>query len=146
MTPEFPEAAFTIVVKIPPHLACVLVIVASALTSACSTISLVENRAPSAAARLVQKWTFVDFARDVEGKGADVNISSPATKPTDTPVVLVPIPIISTDAFEEMKKLSLPGDEVLEFVDAFDGRYFFCLARAGLIVKTYPFENRASHA
>ncbi len=132
--------------KFPPDLAIVLVVVAAVLTSACSTISLAENRAPSAAARLVQKWTFVDFAKDVEGKGSDVNVSSPTIKPTDTPVVLVPIPAISTDAFGEMKKLSLPGDEVLEFVDTLDGRYFFCLTRLGQIVKTYQFENRASHA
>jgi hypothetical protein len=146
LTPKYPTAGFSIVVKFPPNLAWVLVALAASLTSACSTLSLAENRAPSAAARLVQKWAFVDFARDVEGKGADVKISSPTIRLTDTPVVLVPIPTISTDAFGEMKKLSLPGDEVLEFVDAWDGRYFFCLTRAGQIVKTYQFENRASHA
>jgi hypothetical protein len=94
----------------------------------------------------VQKWSFVDFARDVEGKSANLNVSSAATKPTDIPVVLVPLPAISTDAFGEMKTLSLPGDEVLEFVDALDGRYFFCLTRGGRILKTYQFENRAAHA
>jgi len=133
-------------VKSYPSLALVFMAVVAAFTSACSTLSLAENRAPSASARLVQKWAFVEFARDIEGKAADVNVSSPTNKPTSTPVVLVPSPTISDDAFGEMKKLSLPGDEVLEFVDAWDGRYFFCLTRSGQIVKTYPFENRASHA
>jgi hypothetical protein len=92
----------------------------------------------------VQKWTFADFARDIEGKGADVNVSHVTIKTTDNAVVLVPVPTIRSDAFAEMKQLSQPGDEISEFVDRWDGRYFFCLTRGGHIVKSYEFENRAS--
>lgn len=112
--------------------------------SGCATGGVSAIHAPSLSARLVQKWAFADFAREVEGRSPKVHISSAVVRPSGTPVVLVPVQTIGGEAFAEMKQLSQPGDDISEFVDTSDGRYFFCLIRGGQIVKTYEFENRAS--
>jgi hypothetical protein len=123
-----------------------IVVAVGALVSGCSIGGLATNRSPSAASRLVQHWGFAEFARDIEGKAADVRVAITNTQPAESPVVLVPAPAVGRDVFADMKRLSRDGDEVSEFRDVLDGRYFFCLMRDGRIVKSYEFENRAQPA
>jgi hypothetical protein len=113
------------------------------LASGCAISDLVTHRTPSATARLVQHWSFEEFARDVEGRATDIRISGATPVATGRLVVLVPARSAGPDVFADMKRLSRTGDDISEFVDVLDGRYFFCLQRAGRIVKTYEFENRA---